>query len=118
MNHAQDLTAKVVKEIVSLGLRADRERGDHNLGLNLTLADAKALRQAAARRVDVVSIPSTVTIVTSPAVGGAASTDSEALSAGGGGDNGDGEEAGLKAVSPEEALFARVQAETIQEDKV
>ncbi|CAN0484454.1 unnamed protein product, partial [Ectocarpus sp. 8 AP-2014] len=45
----------VVAEIVRLGLRADRERGDPSLGMGLTLHDAKALRQAAARRVNLTS---------------------------------------------------------------
>lgn len=76
----------VVKEIVRLGLRAERERADPSLGMGLTLEDAKALRQAASRRVD----------LSSSAKGG-----------GGGG-----------VISAEEALYARVQAEVVKEDKV
>lgn len=72
-----------MKEIVRLGLRADRERADPSLGMGFTLEDAKALRQAASRRIDL----------------------STSSSKGGG-------------ISAEEALYARVQAEVVKEDKV
>eukprot|EP00903_Cladosiphon_okamuranus_P019411 g17847.t1 len=78
----------VVKEIVRLGLRADRERADPSLGMGFTLEDAKALRQAASRRIDLSS-----------------SSSSSSSSANGGG------------ISAEEALYARVQAEVVKEDK-
>ncbi|CAB1120827.1 unnamed protein product [Ectocarpus sp. CCAP 1310/34] len=82
----------VVAEIVRLGLRADRERGDPSLGMGLTLHDAKALRQAAARRVNLTS-------------------SSSSTSGPGGGGGGGG-------TSAEEALYARVQAEVVKDDKV
>jgi len=81
----------VVREIVRLGLRADRERGDPSLGMGFTLEDAKALRQAASRRVNLSASASSGTVA---------------------GTSGDG------GVSAEEALYARVQAEVVKEDKV
>lgn len=81
----QKVPEMVVKEIVRLGLRADRERADPSLGMGLTLENAKALRQAAGRRVDL----------------------SPSARAGGRG-----------GISAEEALYARVQAEVVKEDKV
>lgn len=99
----QELAGTVVKEIVRLGLKADRERGDPSLGMGLTMADAKGLRRAAARHVDVTSVPLTTVSAAWPA-GDAA----EAATPGGGG----------MGLSPEEALFARVQAEVIKDDKV
>lgn len=83
-----------MKEIVRLGLRADRERGDPSLGMGLSLADAKALRAAAGRRIELASLP------------------------GDGPGAGDGEETPRRRVFPEEALYARVQAEVVKEDKV
>lgn len=84
--NSQKVPELVVREIVRLGLRADRERGDPSLGMGFTLEDAKALRQAASRRVNLSASASAGT--------------------GGGG------------VSAEEALYARVQAEVVKEDKV
>ena len=80
-----------MREIVRLGLRADRERGDPSLGMGLTLEDAKALRKAAGRRV---------------------SLSSSAEEEGGEG------EGGGRRFSPEEALYVRIQAEVVKEEKV
>lgn len=68
-----------MEEVVRLGLRADRERGDPSLGMGFSLQDAKALRSAAGKKVDLT---------------------------------------GDARVSPEEALFARVQTEVVRQDKV
>lgn len=81
---SQKVPELVVKEIVRLGLRADRERADPSLGMGFTLEDAKALRQAASRRVDLSSSSS----------------------------------ARCGGICAEEALYARVQAEVVKEDKV
>lgn len=110
----------MVKEIVSLGLRADRERGDPSLGMGLSLKDAKALRQAAARQVDLVSIPGVAAAdASSPAKGNAANPDGEDVSAD---SQTDGaviqKQNGEKKLSPAEALFARVQAEVVKGDEV
>lgn len=86
----QKVPEMVVKEIVRLGLRADRERADPSLGMGFTLEDAKALRQAASRR---------VALSPSPA-------------------QGKGTGKGEGGISAEEALYARVQAEVVKEDKV
>lgn len=83
---SQKVPELVVKEIVRLGLRADRERADPSLGMGFTLEDAKALRQAASRRVDL------------------SSSSSSSARCGG--------------ICAEEALYARVQAEVVKEDKV
>lgn len=82
-----------MREIVRLGLRADRERGDPSLGMGLTLEDAKALRKAAGRRVSLAS------------------------SAGEGAEEREGEGGGRR-FSPEEALYVRIQAEVVKEEKV
>lgn len=68
-----------MEEVVRLGLRADRERGDPSLGMGFTLLDAKGLRSAAGKRIDLT---------------------------------------GDARVSPEEAMYARVQAEVVRQDKV
>lgn len=113
----------MVKEIINLGLRADRERGDPSLGMDLSLKDAKALRQAAARQVDLVSIPGgrgDAAATPSAAQGGATAPGGENVSAGGGQNDGSAikKKDGEKVLSPAEALFARVQAEVVKGDEV
>ena len=92
----QDVPEMLVREIVQLGLKASRQRGDPSLGLGFTLPDAKGLRNAAGRRVHLGTAPAAVEGAEVP---GEASDDGGHL-------------------SPEEALFARVQAEVIKDDKV
>lgn len=86
-----------MREIVRLGLRADRERGDPSLGMGLTLQDAKALRNAAGRRIN----------FSSSSDGGVNITDGDR-----------GQNMAFRRVSPEEALLTRVQAEVVKEEKV
>lgn len=102
----QKLSEKIVREIVGLGLKADREREDPSLGMGFTLAEAKALRQVARRSVD-------VTANSAPKSGSENTSGDD-----GSKDAGDPRTGGRRRISPEEALFARVKAEVVKDDKV
>lgn len=104
--HLQKVPETLAKEIVRLGLRANRERGDPSLGLGFTVEDAKGLRNAAGRRVYLGIAPTSPPL---PVSKGMDDDDDAAVAA---------SRDGSCRPLPEEALFARVQAEVIKEDKV
>lgn len=124
----QKVAEKVVRELVGVGLRADGQRGEPSLGMRLSAADKKALRQAARRRVDLTAWLSCRTAggAGAPHEGGEKEQEeqeeegtrdgrpSAAHRVVGGPPNG----GNFREVSPEEALFARVKAEVVNEDKV
>lgn len=109
----QKLAERVVREIIVLGLKADRERGDPSLGMGLNLVDAKALRQAARRRIDVTPSSETLSVAASEECADKKGERDDVYH-----DDKMTEPSKQRKISPEAALFARVKAEVVKEDKV